>query len=106
MYDKELYQYILGLNSPWSVSKVERATPCAASAAAQCAPKVDNFFIFVDQSGSMYMTYYPLNAPKIFAAKQLITKLDGLIPELGYKAGIDVFAPFQEVQPLADPPRG
>ena len=73
----------------------------AASAAAQCAPKVDNFFIFVDQSGSMYMTYYQLNATKMTAVKKLISQMDGLIPELGYKAGIDLFAPFQEVQPLS-----
>jgi OmpA-OmpF porin, OOP family len=73
----------------------------AASAAAQCGPKVDNFFIFVDQSGSMYMTYYQLNAPKMFAVKQLISQMDRLIPELGYKGGIDLFAPFQEVQPLS-----
>jgi OmpA-OmpF porin, OOP family len=73
----------------------------AASAAAQCAPKVDNFFIFVDQSGSMYMTYYALNDTKITAVKKLISQMGGLIPELGYKAGIDLFAPFQEVQPLS-----
>jgi OOP family OmpA-OmpF porin len=72
----------------------------AAGAAAQCAPKVDNFFVFVDQSGSMYMTYYKLNAAKVIAAKRLISQMDGMIPELGYKGGIDLFAPFQEVQPL------
>ncbi len=72
----------------------------AAGAAAQCAPKVDNFFIFVDQSGSMYMTYYPINALKMVAAKTLISQMGALIPELGYKAGIDLFAPFQEVLPL------
>ena len=72
----------------------------AAGAAAQCAPKVDNFFVFVDQSGSMYMTYYKINASKMVAAKQLISQMDGLIPELGYKGGIDLFAAFQEVQPL------
>ncbi|HAA05705.1 MAG TPA: hypothetical protein DCE18_20395 [Syntrophobacteraceae bacterium] len=73
----------------------------AASAAAQCGPKVDNFFLFVDQSGSMYMTYYQLNASKIFAVKQLISQMDRLIPELGYKGGIDLFAPFEEIQPLS-----
>lgn len=72
----------------------------AAGAAAQCAPKVDNFIIFVDQSGSMYMTYYKINSSKMMAAKQLISQMDGLIPELGYKGGIHLFAPFQEVQPL------
>ena len=72
----------------------------AANASAQCAPKVDNFFIFVDQSGSMYTNYMKLNMVKMVAAKQLIAQMDGMIPDLGYKGGIDLFADFQEVHPL------
>jgi OmpA-OmpF porin, OOP family len=72
----------------------------AAEASAQCAPKVDNFYIFVDQSGSMYTRYMKLNMVKMAAAKQLITQMDGMIPDLGYKGGIDLFADFQEVYPL------
>ncbi len=73
----------------------------AAGAAAQCAPKVDNFFIFVDQSGSMYMTFIKTNTLKMAAAKQVISQLDKLIPELGYKGGLALFAPYEEIQPLA-----
>jgi OmpA-OmpF porin, OOP family len=72
----------------------------AAGASAQCAPKVDNFFIFVDQSGSMYMRYIKLNLVKMVAAKQLIAQMDQMIPDLGYKGGIDLFADFEEVYPL------
>jgi len=72
----------------------------AGTASAQCAPKVDNFFIFVDQSGSMYTRYMKLNMVKIVAAKQLIAQMDGMIPDLGYKGGIDLFADFQEIHPL------
>lgn len=73
----------------------------AAGAAAQCAPKVDNFFLFVDQSGSMYMTFFKTNTLKMAAAKQVISQLDQLIPELGYKGGLGLFAPVEEIQPLA-----
>jgi OmpA-OmpF porin, OOP family len=72
----------------------------AGDASAQCAPKVDNFYIFVDQSGSMYTRYMKLNMVKMAVAKQLITQMDGMILDLGYKGGIDLFADFQEVQPL------
>lgn len=71
-----------------------------ADAAAQCAPKVDNFFIFVDQSGSMFARYIKLDMVKIVAAKKLIEQMDTMIPDLGYKGGIDLFADFQEVLPL------
>lgn len=73
----------------------------AGDASAQCAPKVDNFYIFVDQSGSMYTRYMKLNMVKMAAAKQLIAQMDGMILDLGYKGGIDLFADFQEVHPLA-----
>lgn len=73
----------------------------AADASAQCAPKMDNFFVFVDQSGSMYMRHMKLNMVKMVAAKKIIEQMDGLIPDLGYKGGIDLFADFQEVHPLS-----
>lgn len=72
----------------------------ASGAFAQCAPRVDNFFVFVDQSGSMYMTYQPLNTPKMAVAKRLISQLDSTIYELGYNGSMVLFAPFKEVQPL------
>jgi OmpA-OmpF porin, OOP family len=72
----------------------------AGEASAQCAPKVDNFYVFVDQSGSMYMRYMKLNMVKMVAAKQLIAQMDAMILDLGYKGGIDLFADFQEVYPL------
>lgn len=70
-------------------------------ASAQCAPKVDNFYIFVDQSGSMFMRYIKLDMVKMVVAKKLIAQMDTMIPDLGYKGGIDLFADFQEVHPLA-----
>ena len=70
----------------------------AGDASAQCAPKVDNFILFVDQSGSMYMTYEKAKAVKMAVAKQLLADMNALIPNLAYKGGLDLFAPFQELQ--------
>ena len=70
----------------------------SVAAAATCAPKVDNFIIFVDQSGSMYMTYEKTKTLKMAAAKQIALDMNALIPEVGYKGGVDLFAPFQELQ--------
>jgi len=78
----------------------------AADASAQCAPKVDNFFIFVDQSGSMFQRYIKLDMVKMVVAKKLIEQMDGMIPDLGYKGGIDLFADFMEVSPLTPYKRG
>jgi len=66
---------------------------------AACAPKVDNFILFVDQSGSMFMTYEKAKALKMAVAKQILADMNALIPELGYKGALDLFAPFQELQP-------
>ena len=70
----------------------------AGNASAQCAPKVDNFILFVDQSGSMYMTYEKAKAVKMAVAKQILADMNALIPNLAYKGGLDLFAPFQELQ--------
>jgi len=70
----------------------------AAAGAATCAPKVDNFILFVDQSGSMYMTYEKVKAVKMAVAKQILADMNALIPELGYKGTLDLFAPFEELQ--------
>ena len=69
----------------------------------KCAPKVDNFILFVDQSGSMYMTfegkdiYRGTQNLKIKLAKQLLMEMNEIIPALSYKGGLDLFAPFQQL---------
>ncbi|MBU1228714.1 MAG: OmpA family protein [Proteobacteria bacterium] len=57
-------------------------------------PKVDNFILFVDHSGSMGMTNDALKGVKIKLAKELATKMNAEIPELGYQSGVSTFAPF------------
>jgi OmpA-OmpF porin, OOP family len=86
---------------PWQIAGIMLALAMllgSVTAEAACAPKVDNFIIFVDQSGSMYMAYEKAGALKMAVAKQLLADMNALIPELGYKGALDLFAPFQELQ--------
>ncbi|MBU1039749.1 MAG: OmpA family protein [Proteobacteria bacterium] len=57
-------------------------------------PKVDNFILFVDHSGSMAMTSEALKGIKIKLAKELATKMNADIPELGYVSAVNTFAPY------------
>jgi len=56
-------------------------------------PKIDNFIVVFDESGSMYLTDQGRNPAKAKVAKEIITALNERIPELGYKGSITVFAP-------------
>lgn len=74
-----------------------------AQAQEKCSPKVDNFVLFVDQSGSMYMTYEGKDVfrgqdfIKERLAKRLLAQMNELIPQLKYNGGLSLFAPFQEL---------
>jgi OOP family OmpA-OmpF porin len=68
-----------------------------ASAEAKMVPKVDNFIYFVDQSGSMYMQYNALKTTKMAVAKRVLLDVNALVPELGYKGAVQLFAPDQQV---------
>ncbi len=69
-----------------------------SAAQTRLVPKVDNFIIFPDQSGSMYMTHKELKEVKMVATKRLLADMNDLIPELGYQSSMIMFAPFQQVQ--------
>jgi OOP family OmpA-OmpF porin len=60
-------------------------------------PKVDNFILFVDYSGSMAMTSDSLNSVKIKHAKELIERMNAEIPALGYKSSVATFAPYSQL---------
>ena len=70
------------------------------SAEAKLVPKVDNFVIFVDQSGSMYMQHQAMKQKRMAVAKNLLLEMNNQICELSYKGGLYLFAPFQEVVPF------
>lgn len=64
-------------------------------------PKIDNFIIFQDYSGSMGLTYHTgsLNSrvTKIEVSKMIIEKMNRMIPQLGYTGSLYTFAPFEEM---------
>ena len=57
-------------------------------------PKVDNFILFFDHSGSMVLTSPDWSGLKLKMAKELAGKMNAEIPELGYTSGVNTFAPF------------
>jgi OOP family OmpA-OmpF porin len=61
-------------------------------------PKVDNFILFVDYSGSMAMQSDTYKSVKIKHAKELLTRMNAEIPALNYKSGVATFAPFGVLQ--------
>lgn len=67
----------------------------AATANAKMVKKVDNFILFVDQSGSMAMKTAD-GKKKIDLALENIQALNKAIPELDYNSGMYLFAPYQE----------
>ncbi len=72
----------------------------AAVAAPKMTPKVDNFILFVDYSGSMAMDFQGTNGSKISLAKATMAAMNEKIPALPYKGGLYTFAPFGKVQEL------
>ena len=77
---------------------------CAATvsvAAENLVPKVDNFIILVDRSGSMDEKYVGTKDKKIVLAKSVLERMNAMIPELGYMGGLNTAAPAGEIQALA-----
>ncbi len=70
---------------------------CPFPAAAEKVKKIDNFIVFLDQSGSMAENYPPTDQKKIDLAIKTISRLDRALPELGYSGGLFMFAPYEEV---------
>jgi OOP family OmpA-OmpF porin len=56
-------------------------------------PKIDNFIVLSDQSGSMYLTDQGRVEAKAKVAKDILSDLNERIPELGYDGSVTVFAP-------------
>ena len=68
-----------------------------AEAKMKPVPKVDNFILFQDYSGSMAMTHLQARKVKIVMAKDLLFAMNDAIPELGYNSSLHTFAPFSEL---------
>ncbi|PKN07481.1 MAG: flagellar motor protein MotB [Deltaproteobacteria bacterium HGW-Deltaproteobacteria-8] len=66
-----------------------------AAQAETLRPKVDNFILFFDHSGSMVQDNEMFKAHKLVLAKSLALSMNAVIPELGYQSGVNTFAPFE-----------
>ena len=56
-------------------------------------PKIDNFIVVFDESGSMYLTDQGARPAKAKVGKDIVTALNERIPELGYRGAVAAFAP-------------
>ncbi|MFO7717542.1 MAG: OmpA family protein [Thermodesulfobacteriota bacterium] len=75
--------------------------PLAAGAADLQQPKVDNFLFVVDTSGSMGDAYGESGNTKAVTAKNLMGRLNDVIPNLDYQAGLYTVAPSRQLAPWA-----
>lgn len=69
----------------------------AAHSVELCAKRIESFNYLVDYSGSMMMNFKPLGKPKIALAKEVVTKINAMVPDLGYNGGLYSFAPYGSV---------
>jgi len=65
----------------------------AALAQGRLVPKVDNFILLIDKSGSMFLTQQGAAPTKAELAKGILLEMNKLIPELGYIGAIQSFPP-------------
>ena len=71
------------------------AVPLTASA--ELVKKVDNFIVFMDQSGSMAQANVMAGHQKLDQAINAVNRLDKAVPELGYKSAVAMFATYRVV---------
>jgi len=72
-----------------------------AVAATKMIPKVDNFVILFDMSGSMSWSYKDSGKAKAQLALADLKAVNELIPELGYKGGLSTVASYKKYNDLA-----
>lgn len=90
---KKVYRMSLGLLSLVLVTGL--ALPLVASA--EMVKKVDNFVVFMDQSGSMAYANAQAGHQKFDYVVKDVARLDQAAPELGYTSAAALFAPFKMI---------
>jgi len=60
---------------------------------AKMIPRVDNFVLLIDQSGSMFMEHKERKEVKAVLVKKMLLSMNERIPTLGYTAAIQIFSP-------------
>ncbi len=64
-------------------------------ASAEMVKKVDNFIVFMDQSGSMAPSGARTGSEKFDKAVSDVKRFEGNVPDLGYNGGLALFAPYK-----------
>jgi OOP family OmpA-OmpF porin len=64
-----------------------------ALAEERLVPKIENFIILVDHSGSMFLTNQGATPTRAKQAKDILSGMNRRIPELGYVGAIQIFPP-------------
>ncbi|MEN8687728.1 MAG: OmpA family protein [Desulfuromonadales bacterium] len=77
-----------------------------ADVAAELVKKVDNFVIFIDQSGSMAWAKATPGNQKFEQAVAAVKRLEPETPELGYNSAVATFAPYKTVSQPATYEKG
>ena len=60
----------------------------AAAAPVNCTKKIESFDFVVDYSGSMMMNFPSVGKTKMAVAKEVIKRVNDMVPELGYQGGL------------------
>ncbi len=63
----------------------------------KCDKRIESFNYLVDYSGSMMMNFRDTGMSKSAAAKQIIKRVNEIVPDLGYQGGLYTFAPYAAV---------
>ena len=69
----------------------------AAHSAEICQKRIESFNYLVDYSGSMMMNFPSVGKTKMAVAKEVIKRVNDMVPELGYQGGLYTFAPYGAV---------
>jgi OOP family OmpA-OmpF porin len=90
---KQFYRYLMVVLAVLLVSGL--VAPVDVSA--EMVKKVDNFVIFIDQSGSMAWANATPGNQKFEQSVDAVKRLEQVTPELGYNSAVAVFAPYKTV---------
>ncbi len=69
----------------------------AAHSVELCDKRIESFNYLVDYSGSMMMNFRDAGMSKEAAAKDIIKRVNAVVPDLGYEGGLYTFAPYGAV---------
>ena len=69
----------------------------AAHSVEICQKRIESFNYLVDYSGSMMMNFPSVGKTKMAVAKEVIKRVNAVVPDLGYQGGLYTFAPYGAV---------